>query len=84
MAIVGALLISGLSISCDDEKKMVCCWCECLLQMGDGVDLKTKTVSGEGISCKSACTQECQREARWQLDNYANVDCSQMPDTATN
>ena len=67
--------------SSTDTGKQVCCRCECLLKQGDSWMFQTKTTSGIDISCKTACKLECQREARWQLDNYANIDCDQMPDT---
>ena len=79
LAVALLLLVAGLTIHCDDEKKLVCCWCECILKGGEEWVPKIETVSGDGISCKSACNQECQREARWELDNFANIDCSQMP-----
>ena len=63
-----------------DTYKIVCCWCECVIEMPDSVEKEVKMASGKGIICKSACTQRCQEEARWQLNSYAHVDCSQLPD----
>jgi hypothetical protein len=79
LAVAVVLLVSVAAVHCDDEKEMVCCYCECSRPWSDDVEIKAEYTSGEGISCQSGCTQKCQEEARWEFRSFQKIDCAQMP-----
>ena len=78
LALLVVPLILALSISCDDDGKLVCCQCTCYTVVNPTLGTtkeEVRPVEGNGINCESECRYSCE-ETNWTLRKHAKVVCN--------
>ena len=75
---------TALLIGCDDEKKTVCCECNCFINDAVGdiceepVCYRIEILSGENLNCGNECTSYCEYNEEfdgWNLNSAKKVEC---------